>query len=161
MNLLGTRVRRVVLVTAIQVALVPIAVAPSLSARLTGDEYLLAVAPLDPIDPFRGAYVALDYPDLPRDSSASGAEPGDTVFIPLEASGELWVGRRAVAERPESGPYLSCKDSDWRLQCGIDSLFLPQDKAIQMEEAVRDGRAVARVRIDSRGNAALVDVEIR
>ena len=29
-----------------------------------------------------------------------------------------------------------------------------------MEQAVNEGRAVARVRIDSRGNAALVGVEV-
>ena len=58
-----------------QLALVGVGVAPQLSARLTGDTYLMTVAPLDPIDPFRGAYVALDYPDLRHDSQSSG-EPG-------------------------------------------------------------------------------------
>ena len=38
---------------------------PPLSARLTGEEVALRVEPIDPIDPFRGAYVDLGYPDLP------------------------------------------------------------------------------------------------
>lgn len=161
MNVLGTRPRRVAAATLVQLALVPLAVAAPLSARLTGEEYLLEVAPLDPIDPFRGAYVALDYPGLPNRSDAAGVEAGGTVYVPLVPDGELWTGTRAVGDRPESGPFLRCKDSDWQLQCGIDSLFLPQDEALAMERAVADGRAVARVKIDSRGNAALVDVEIR
>ena len=56
-----------IVVTAIvattQLALVGVGVAPQLSARATGDTYLVRVAPVDPIDPFRGTYVALDYPD--------------------------------------------------------------------------------------------------
>ena len=38
---------------------------PQLSARVAGEEYRFAVEPVDPIDPFRGAYVVLGYPDLP------------------------------------------------------------------------------------------------
>ena len=59
-----------------QLALVGLAVAPQLSARVAGDPYLVRVAPVDPIDPFRGAYVALDYPDLRDDESRSFGEPG-------------------------------------------------------------------------------------
>ncbi len=160
MNLLGTRPRRVAVATLVQLGLVPIAVAAPLSARLTGDEYVLEVAPLDPIDPFRGAYVALDYPDLPDGSRGSGAQDGQTVYVPLARSGDLWTGQRATTTRPDTGPYLRCKADDWRLRCGIDSWFLPQDRARAMEQEVREGRAVAVVRIDSRGNAALVDVRV-
>ncbi len=144
----------------LQALLVGVAVAPQLSARATGEEYRLAVAPLDPIDPFRGAYVALDYPGLPDESKVPGGKDGDTVYVPLVRSGEVWTGKRAVKVQPESGPFLRCKDDSWRLRCGIDSWFLPQDEALAMEQEVRDGRAVAVVKIDSRGNAALVDVQV-
>lgn len=162
MNILTSRTGLVAIATLVQLALVPVAVAGPLSARVTGDEYLLEVAPLDPIDPFRGAYVALDYPGLPdaRHLDRRGAT-GDVAYVPLEQEGELWVGRRAVSERPESGPFLRCKDDGWQLRCGIESWFLPQDKALAMERAVQQGRAVAKVKVDSRGNAALVDVELR
>ena len=59
-------------VALVQLALVGVAVAPRLSARLTGDEYRLRVQPVDPIDPFRGAYVDLDYPDLGRGARREG-----------------------------------------------------------------------------------------
>lgn len=162
MNVLTSRTGRVAAASLLSLALVPVAVAGPLSARLTGEEYLLEVAPVDPVDPFRGAYVALTYPGLPVGQElAERRDVGDVAYVPLTRSGEVWTGSRAVTERPESGPFLRCKDEHWRLRCGIDSWFLPQGEAVALEEAVAEGRALARVRIDSRGNAALVDVELR
>lgn len=163
MRFFTSRTRRVAMASLLQFVLVGLAVAGQLSARLTGEDYLLEVAPVDPIDPFRGAYVALTYPGLP--DSAEGTtgredEGGDVVYIPLVRSGDVWIGRAPVAERPESAPFLRCKDDHWRLRCGIESWFLPQEKAYGLEQAVNRGRAVASVRVDSRGNAALVDVDV-
>jgi uncharacterized membrane-anchored protein len=149
-----------------QLVLVGVGVAPQLSARLAGDTYLMQVAPLDPIDPFRGAYVALDYPDLRHDDSQSFGDPGlgalddgerGDVFITLEKRGDVWAAADWSRERPEDGPYLACDDRSWQIRCGIESWFLPQDEAAEAEDLLRDG-AVAEVRIDGRGNAAVVDV---
>jgi uncharacterized membrane-anchored protein len=149
-----------------QLALVGFAVAPQLSARVTGDTYLMRVAPLDPIDPFRGAYVALDYPDLRRGDSQSFGEPGlgalddgdeGDVYITLVQQGDVWAAESWTRERPEDGPYLACDDRSWQIRCGIESWFLPQDDAAAAEDLLRDG-AVAEVKVDSRGNAAVVDV---
>ena len=162
MNRLTSRTGRVVAASLVSLALVPVAVADQLSARLTGEEYLLEVAPVDPVDPFRGAYVALSYPGLPNDRALSERrERGEVAYVPLSRTGEVWTGSRAMSEQPQSGPFLRCVDEQWRLRCGIDSWFLPQEEAKAMEQAVIEGRAVARVRIDSRGNAALVGVEVR
>ncbi len=149
-----------------QLALVGLAVAPQLSARVVGDTYLMAVAPLDPIDPLRGAYVALDYPDLRHDDSQStgdrglGAlddgEEGD-VYVTLVKRGDVWAADGWSRSRPDDGPYLACDDRSWQIRCGIESYFLPQQEAAEAEELLRDG-AVAEVRIDGRGNAAVVDV---
>lgn len=163
MNIVASRTSRVVIASLLQCALLPIAVAGPLSARLTGQDYLLEVAPVDPVDPFRGAYVALRYPGLPndRDRGDGDEHASSTVFVPLARSGEVWVGLPAVDQQPESGPFLRCEDEQWRLRCGIDSFFLPEGEARDMEQAVQDGAAVARVAIDSRGNAALVGIEVR
>ncbi|MFZ2504428.1 MAG: GDYXXLXY domain-containing protein [Nocardioides sp.] len=143
--------------------LVGVAVFPQLSARIAGDEYLLRVAPLDPIEPARGAYVALGYPDLnPRADGRfgpvdDGAHQG-TVFLTLEKDGEYWKGKGFTRSRPDEGVYLQCSDRNWAVSCGIESWFLPQDEAAEMEQAVSGGTATAVVRIDGRGHAALVDV---
>ena len=141
-----------------QLALVGVAVAPQLSARLTGDTYLMRAAPVDPIDPFRGAYVTLDYPDLRHDDPESSDERdrGD-VYVTLVQQDGVWVGDTWSRERPGDGPYLACDDSSWQVRCGIESWFLPQDEAAEAEDLLRDG-AVAEVRIDGRGHAAVVDV---
>ena len=148
-----------------QLALVGLAVAPQLSARVVGDTYLMKVAPLDPIDPFRGAYVTLDYPDLRHgdadewNTGLGSVEDGDRgdVYVSLQEQGEVWVAAEWTRERPDDGPYLACNDRSWQIRCGIESYFLPQDKASETELLLRDG-AVAEVKIDSRGNATVVDV---
>lgn len=157
------KVQTLALVALVQAVLVGLAVAPQLSARLTGETYQLRVAPLDPIDPFRGAYVTLDYPDLDLSRRDGGEgrplrddERGD-VFVTLVEQGDVMVADRWTRDRPDAGPYLSCTDRGWDVRCGIESWFLPQDEAASMEDVLRDG-AIAEVRIDGRGHAALVDV---
>jgi uncharacterized membrane-anchored protein len=144
-------------VVAVQAVLVGAAVAPQLSARATGDTYEFRVAPLDPIDPFRGAYVTLDYPDLQREGDAFGSETGP-VYVTLTEDDGVMVADSYERERPAGNkPYLRCDDDGWRMQCGIESLFLPQDEAAEMEDVLRDG-AIAEVRVDGRGHAALINV---
>jgi len=140
---------------AVQALLVAGAVAPQLSARLTGDEVLLEVAPLDPIDPFRGAYVTLDYPGLPH--ALERPHPTGTVFVPLQESGDVVTGERVLRAAPEDGRYLRCSSDGFGLRCGIESLFASQAEARRLERQLADG-AVARVRVDGRGNAAVVAV---
>jgi uncharacterized membrane-anchored protein len=150
---------RVGVVALVQLALVGVAVAPRLSARLTGDEVRLRVAPVDPIDPFRGAYIDLDYPDI--DAERIYALDGDgTFYVTLVPDGELWTTGDYSRERPTGSPYLACDDRA-EISCGIESLFLPQDQAAAMEDAVSSGDAVAVVRVDGRGHAALVRVEVK
>ena len=139
--------------------LVALAVWPQLSARLTGETYELAVAPVDPIDPFRGAYVTLDYPGLERARPAEWSGDTTTVFVPLRRGpDELWTGDAAVRRAPASGPYLRCLSGQQRLRCGIESLFASQTEALRLERELADG-AVARVRVDGRGHAAVVAVQ--
>jgi uncharacterized membrane-anchored protein len=164
-----TRTRLVVampLLLLLQLALVAVGVWPQLSARAAGDEVQLRVQPLDPIDPFRGAYVTLGYPDLRRDGSR-GVDGGQgamedgrsgAVYVALRQDGDVWVADGWTRERPGDGTYLRCTDRDWQIECGIESWFLPQDEAQAMEEEVAGGTVVATVKVDGRGNAALVDV---
>ena len=157
-------IKRIALVAVLQLALVPLAVLPQLSARVTGEIYLMRVAPVDPIDPFRGAYVDLSYPDL-RDQGMSNPpslEDGESgaVYATLVEEDGFWVLGEYTRTRPEQGPYLACDDRYWAITCGIESWFASQDDAKRLEGAVADG-AVATVKIDSRGNAAIVDLRPR
>lgn len=137
-----------------QILLIGVAIAPQASARLTGETYVVRVGPLDPIDPYRGAYVALDYPDLHARESESDRGP---VYITLRHEGEVWVADDFLRTRPDGGPYLACMDDGWQVHCGIESYFLPQDSARAMEMNLSDG-AFAELKVDSRGHAALLHV---
>lgn len=141
--------------------LLGVAVRAQLSARLNGTEVDLRVGVLDPIDPFRGAYVALAYPDLPGLAAASPAATDSfgsgVVFVPLERKGQVWVGRPPVREEP-GGRFLRCAARGERVDCGIDSLFLPQREAAAVSTRLRETTAVATVKVDDSGNAALLGV---
>lgn len=141
-----------------QLTMVALAVAPQLSARLSGDTFLMRVAPVDPIDPLRGTYVDLDYPDLRADDAPvfDDGVNGD-LYVTLEQKGDTWLAGRWTRARPGDGPYLACDDRSWQVRCGIESWFLPQDEATRVGRLLRDG-AVAEVRVDGRGNATVVGV---
>lgn len=150
------RVGVVALVAVAQLACVGAAVAPQLSSRLTGDDYRMEVRPLDPIDPFRGAYVTLDYPGLQRvGEDQRGA--GDVHVTLVERDG-VWVADQVTRERPDSGPYLTCHSTGWSTDCGIDSWFASQERARELERTLAEDGGVATVRIDRWGHATVVDV---
>lgn len=148
----------------VQLVIVVVAVAPQLSARALGSDVTLRVAAIrDGIDG-HDAYVELAYPDLPASDpgdvefeGAAPAEPG-TVFVPLTEEGGVWVGGEPTRARPDAGRFLRCDDRGWRLRCGIESWFLPAEQAGELERSLGTGEALATVRVDGRGNAALVDV---
>jgi uncharacterized membrane-anchored protein len=135
---------------------------------VAGDEIRLRVEPVDPIDPFRGAYVTLGYPDLRHNDSESaeggmgsmedGEKKGE-VFVSLTRTGEVWAATEWSRQRPEDGRYLRCDDRDWQIRCGIESYFLPQDEAARVQDEVSDGKLVAVVKVDGHGNAAIVGLE--
>jgi hypothetical protein len=179
MKPLSRRTTWVVVATLAQLLLVPAAVYGQLSARLTGDEVLLRVGPVDPIDPFRGAYVALSYPDLrPGETERRALEEkhGGTVYVSLMESGGVMVADGFGHDRPQRGTYLACDDGGWQLRCGIESLFLSQHQAARVQRDInQSGRPaeqfdengdslevtpgsgyVARIKVDGRGHAAVV-----
>ncbi|MFD7073830.1 GDYXXLXY domain-containing protein [Nocardioides sp. NPDC059952] len=145
---------RVALVCVLNLGLVGLAVAGQLSARATGEDIRLRVEPVDPIVPFRGAYVDLSYAGI---STRTTKETGDA-YVSLARRGPVWEASGVSTEPPAEGLFLKCHDDGWRLSCGIESLFLPQDRAQEIETEVNGGDAVAVVKVDSRGHAALVAV---
>lgn len=162
--------KRLALVVIVQLALVVIGVAPQLSARALGEDYRMRVAPLDPIDPFRGAYVTLDYPDLSHGDGTFSAEGGlgaledgqsGPVYVSLAEEDGLMKATEFSRTRPAKGPYLACDDRNWQIRCGIESWFASQSEARRIGRELAEDGGVAVVRIDSRGHAAIVDLETR
>ena len=151
----SSRWRRLAVVLVVQTVLLGFAVWGQLSARLTGQEIVLKVAPYDPVDPFRGAYLQLSYPDLPALDLGVGEDRRGTAYVPLRQAGDHWVGGPLAADPPANGPYLTCDDTSWRLRCGIEDWFLSQGNAESADEQLRNGGR-ATIRVDRFGHAALV-----
>ena len=75
--------------------------------------------------------------------------------MPLVEDGEVW-GRRPDASAPDDGPYLACDDRNWRIRCGIGAGSCRRTRRRELEDAIRDGDVVARVKVDGRGQRRLV-----
>lgn len=114
-------------VIAIQLLLVLLVVLPQLSPRVSGTEIQLRVAPYDPIDPFRGAYVDLTYPDLPTPSDYVHGDSDQlgTAYVPLRQEGDVWVAVGPIQRTAPDGLFLACDDRSWRLKCGVELVHLP------------------------------------
>ncbi len=161
-----TPLPRLVAVVAVQVVLVGIAVWAPLAARATGEQVRLRVQVADAYSPFADAYVDVAYPDLPD-------QPGDVqgpsfvedpqrgaAFVPLTRAGAVWVGGAVVRTPPASGPFLACDDSGWRLRCGIETAYLSTGTSPEVRDALRTGDAVATLKVDASGHAALIGVAV-
>ena len=80
------------------------------------------------------------------------------MFVELVRDGNYWEAGDYSTRRPSDAPYLSCDSDGWRVSCGIESWFTDQDEARRLEEELVDG-AVATIKVDGRGNAAIVALE--
>ena len=129
-----------------------------------GKEIRVETRPVDPRDLFRGNYARLgyDFSTLPT----AGFRPGDVIYLPLEQDGELWRGLTPARQPPAQGLSLRGRVSGlpWggtrRVTYGIEALFAPKEKALQLERELRDG-AVAVLKVAPNGRAALVTVETK
>ncbi len=156
--------RRLFWVVVAAQAVVPLAmIGWSEVALATGERVRLATAPVDPVDLFRGRYVTLRYEisSLPVDREAT---PGETVYVPLRQSGDIWVGTRATTARPESGTFIRGHVRDGgagraRIEYGIETYYADEDEAPELERST--GRLLVDVVLDDDGGARIDGIEAR
>jgi uncharacterized membrane-anchored protein len=126
----------------------------------SGEKVRLQVQPVDPVDFFRGEYVALDYA-IAR-IPTQGIGPGETVYVPLRADGEIWTGDRITTEPPGDGTFIRGRTRRFGgIEFGIETFFVEEGEARRYEEAMVDGRLYADVVLDDDGKARLEDLVIR
>lgn len=134
--------------------------------RWTGTEVRVATAPVDPRSMFRGNYARLNYAfsTLPEDAldGVRDLRAGEVVYVSLEP-GEGGLHRYAGAslERPAEGVFLRGRiqrgGAPYRVRYGIEAFFAPKEKALQLEEELRDG-GVAVLKVSASGRAAIEDI---
>ena len=134
----------------------------------TGREIRLETVPVDPRSLFRGNYVRLNYKiseiELPEAIKAEGLRWNEAVYVKLrKGRNDLHVFDGASLTRPESGlyirgrlqfPFFNQAEQAYRLRYGIEALFAPEEKALALEEHLRDG-GVAVIMLANNGKAAL------
>ncbi len=122
----------------------------------TGATVLLRTAPVDPRDPMRGDYVALDYEiaRVPRallrgTLAATNRVPRHTpVYAVLATNAAVAELAYLTSQRPASGVYLRGTVSDsWydgvTVRYGIEAYFMQQGAALALEQGrVQDGMQV-------------------
>ena len=151
---------------ALQVVVLAGMVASAAMPLWTGAEVRVATLPVDPRSLFRGNYARLDYAfsTLPEDALDEVRElrAGEVVYVRLE-SGDDGLHRYAGAslEPPAEGPYLRGRIQrdrpPYRVRFGIEAFFAPKERALRLEEELRDG-GVAVLKVSAGGRAAIEDI---
>lgn len=93
---------------------------------------------------------------------------GDTVYAVLEArgDGEPWRPVRLVGDLPTTLPAnqvaLRGRYSSWRLEFGLEKFFIPELERHDVDRELQENRRQARaeIRVDAKGNSALVALHI-
>lgn len=129
-----------------------------------GTRYYLRTAPVDPVDAFRGRYVALSFEGLRVAAPAgAGLQAGDRVCVPLTTGPDRFVRFGAPQrEPPTQGDYLVARIA-WidaaqvaTLRLPFDRYYLEERAAPAAERAYRDAHRASAERSD-----AYVSVRVR
>ena len=134
----------------------------------TGTAVLLKVAPVDPWDAFRGDYVRLGY-DISRldatllPSGERNLRSNRTVYVVLRRGNPFWQAVAVSPARPPTGPgevalkgrVIYADAQGIGLEYGLESFFVPEGRAPELEAPGARGRLAAEVAVDRFGNSAI------
>ena len=140
-----------VIVALVQLAVAGGAIYKSEIALRTGEAYRFRIQPVDPVDAFRGRYVAIRFA-VDRAPVADDFElgRGKHVFAPVEVGADGYaVFGRADIEPPSGGPYLRLRagmvspDEDGKrhvwVRMAFGRFYMDEDLAPEAERAVWGG----------------------
>jgi len=147
---------------------------------MTGQPVLLKTMPVDPWDPFRGEYVALQYSfsrldgwQLMGSRDDRGAvgrlSAGETVYVTLRPEGRFWGFESVSRTAPTDGSVFlrgtvtryqaatRMRDATADIRYGIESYFVQHGKARDLERRQwnRDKVLVVDAVVDSHGRAVI------
>ena len=99
---------------------------------LTAKTIVLATRPIDPFDPLRGQYMAINY-DISRIPAPNGATQGSTVYVLLNENPlHVWEYATSSIDIPTSGDFIaghvdSFYGNQMHVSYGIEQYFFEQD----------------------------------
>jgi uncharacterized membrane-anchored protein len=122
-------------------------------ALASGTRVTLRTVPVDPIDPFRGRYVTLNYV---ISTAPAGYGPSATVYVPLREGDDAWLGGVPTSMQPGEGTFIRGRvGSSGRIEFGIERYFTDEDEAQRLEAA---GPLLVDVVLDEHGVARIAGV---
>jgi uncharacterized membrane-anchored protein len=122
-------------------------------ALASGTHVTLKTAPVDPVDPFRGRYVTLNYE---ISAIPSGFGPSAVVYVPLTDAGDTWLGGTPTSTQPDEGVFIRGRvGQSGRIEFGIERYFTDEDEARRLEVA---GPLLVDVVLDEHGAARIAGV---
>lgn len=137
----------------------------------TGQEIRLKTVPVDPRSMFRGNYVRLNYEistiNIPQQVDLAAPRQGEVVYVKLQpGDDDLYISAGASFSKPKAGLYIRgrIQQTGWdrstqpyHARYGIEAFFAPREKALELEQQLRDG-GIAVVMLADNGKAMLKDV---
>lgn len=129
-----------------------------------GTDVVIRTRGYDPRDFFRGNYVDLryDFSDININSSRDENSTFFKIYAVLELGDDgVYRTKEIVQKRPQDGVYIEGIHSYYSKKFGIESYFMPKDKALKLERDLRDDEfeAFAHLKIYN-GDARLIDIKL-
>jgi uncharacterized membrane-anchored protein len=164
-----TKQTKFIIAIAIQLVIIFSIIIFKMAVLIGGEEVLLRIKPVDPIDILRGDHLTFSYQisDLsPSLFNYSPIRDGDTVYVPLEQQGKYWTAVFGVQKTKPIGEgeiFIRGKISKVygnriHIIYGIEDYFIPegtgQDFTFWRQELP------ALVSIDKNGNAVLKQIYV-
>jgi uncharacterized membrane-anchored protein len=172
MNVSLSKSTRFLLAVGAQFIIIAAVILSKVSVIAGGTEVLLRIEPVDPRDLLRGDYATFQY-EVSRIEAGlmeeGAAREGETVYVVLRRSGEVWNAARVVRDKPETGEtFLRGKvtyssrqaGGEIHILYGIEQYFIPEGAGASLPPWSQTDRAVARVAVDDQGNAVIQEILI-
>ena len=168
----GLRLAVFVVVALVQLAVAGGAIVKSELALRTGEPFRFRIQPVDPVDAFRGRYVAihvaLDHAPAPDDFDIRA---GSMIFVPVEVDADGYAAFGEASRNPpghgsylrlRSGPVSVDDDGSRRVWVTVPfrRFYLDEDLAPDAERAVwggRRGRREASVIVRIRNGVGVIE----
>ncbi len=130
-----------------------------------GQPVLLKTEPVDPRSLFRGNYVRLNYTISQIDAQLADApfRRHEVAYVALQPQGRYHVASALLHQPPAQGPFIRGRirwgggDRYW-IDYGIEAYFMPKEKALAAQSAVREKEAWAQVFLLDNGRAAIAEL---
>lgn len=163
--------RRLLLIIVLQIALLLTIVGKYQYILLTGQVIALKTAPVDPVDPFYGDYVVLNYEIARIDGTrvshdVTGADDQKEVYVVLEKKANPWfeavgVYRQKPAVQPNQvvlkgtlRNYDESGSKEMRLDYGIGRYYVTENTGREIE-ARRNQLSMVEARVSGSGDAVI------